>query len=524
MLEFGYPKVHDGKNTLYSLWAPWRRAGIGIHEPSDAYTGSPWVQYYVGALGVALGPSSGDLYARTAWVRLPFALAGCAGLALIFAAVAPALGRGRARRLAFAALYALLFSASVSLQLHLREARHYPLTVLESGLLLLVFARRQIAGRLRFAAYAAGLCGALLLLFHTFHPAALAWGACCGLWLAARAARREGTARQRLVWLAREGAPLLAAALLTLPLLGFFDFFAQTQGWVERYGDPSRWLRNAGFLAWTLLRHEWLAPVLALRAGALWLASRGEPGGETFRERQALAGFLSLAIAVYAGIAIGIPFLFERYFVVLGPLLCALGLVDLASLLDAARDASRARRHVARAALALAAASLVVGLWVRSPELAGRFAEIRHVYRGPLDYVIPYLVERYPDPSALVIATNYEEPAFMFYLKSRVIVGFYAPDLEQDLTLVPDVIVPRPWPDQLEALQQLASRARYEPHAFPVGNLRWNNTPSLSARVGASAGHRFRDPVVDQDGPELVILERVRDPGPDSSPAAPPAP
>ena len=52
---FGYPKVHDGKNTLYSLWAPWRREGIGIHEGSDAYTGSPWLQYYVGAVGVALG-------------------------------------------------------------------------------------------------------------------------------------------------------------------------------------------------------------------------------------------------------------------------------------------------------------------------------------------------------------------------------------------------------------------------------------------------------------------------------------
>ena len=44
--------------------------------------------------------------------------------------------------------------------------------------------------------------------------------------------------------------------------------------------------------------------------------------------------------------------------------------------------------------------------------------------RSPLDYVIPYLAERYPDPASLVIATNYEEPAFMFYLGSRVLVGF----------------------------------------------------------------------------------------------------
>jgi hypothetical protein len=126
--------------------------------------------------------------------------------------------------------------------------------------------------------------------------------------------------------------------------------------------------------------------------------------------------------------------------------------------------------------------------------------------------VIPYLAEKHPDPSKLVIATNYEEPAFMFYLGSRVTVGFYAPDLERDLALPADVIVPRPWPDQLGALRRLAADGQFEPHAFPVGNLRWNNTPSLSARVGASAGHRFRDPVIDADGPQLVILERVAPP------------
>ena len=93
MLRFGYPKVHDGHNTLYSLWQPWRDAGIGIDEASDAYTGSPWLQYYVGALGVALGEGSADLYTRSALVRLPFALLGCAGLALALLDAAPGLRR-----------------------------------------------------------------------------------------------------------------------------------------------------------------------------------------------------------------------------------------------------------------------------------------------------------------------------------------------------------------------------------------------------------------------------------------------
>lgn len=173
--------------------------------------------------------------------------------------------------------------------------------------------------------------------------------------------------------------------------------------------------------------------------------------------------------------------------------------------------------------LALGAAALAAGSALRAPELAGRVAELRRPYRGPLDYVIPYLRERYPDPSRLVIATNYEDPAFVFYLGSRVTVGFYAADLERDLQLLPDVIVARPWPDQLEVLEALASRARYAERRFPVANLRWNQTPSLSAPIGAGRGHRFRDPVIGVDGPELVILERIGDPAAAPAPGSAPA-
>jgi hypothetical protein len=524
VLAFGYPKVHDGRNTLYSLGPAWRAQGIGLHEPSDAYTGSPWLQYYVGAVGVALGAGSDDLYARTACVRLPFALAGAAGLALLLAACWPLLGPGRARRLGLAALYALLLCGSVSLQLHLREARHYPLGVLWTGLLVHVWLRRHVLGRVGYAGAALGTGAALLLLFHSFYPAAVALGAACALWLAGAALRRPGPPAARAAWLLREGAPLAAAALATAPLLGFFDFLAQARGWSAGYADAARAAANAQFLAGSLLRHEWLLPVLPLRLAAEWLARRDPGAGAALpAQRLAAARFLCLAIVCYAGVALAIPFLFERYFVALGPLSIGVLLLDLATTWEAARDAAGPARRAARAALALGAAALAAGSALRAPELAGRVAELRRPYRGPLDYVIPYLRERYPDPSRLVIATNYEDPAFVFYLGSRVTVGFYAADLERDLQLLPDVIVARPWPDQLEVLEALASRARYAERRFPVANLRWNQTPSLSAPIGAGRGHRFRDPVIGVDGPELVILERIGDPAAAPAPGSAPA-
>ena len=72
------------------------------------------------------------------------------------------------------------------------------------------------------------------------------------------------------------------------------------------------------------------------------------------------------------------------------------------------------------------------------------------------------------DTSELVIATKYEEPVYMYYLGSRVIVGYYGASLARDLELQPDVIVPRAWPEQLDALQRLANRAAYAATRLPV--------------------------------------------------------
>ena len=106
-------------------------------------------------------------------------------------------------------------------------------------------------------------------------------------------------------------------------------------------------------------------------------------------------------------------------------------------------------------ALALILAAAV--LFVRAPEIEGRVYEMRHQYKGPVDYFVPYILEKYEHPEDLVVATNYAEPVSMFYLGSHVTVGFYGTDLDRDLTIQPDIIVPRPWKRNLEALEILAA-------------------------------------------------------------------
>ena len=117
-------------------------------------------------------------------------------------------------------------------------------------------------------------------------------------------------------------------------------------------------------------------------------------------------------------------------------------------------------------------------------------------------------MERYESPEELVIATNYEGPSLMFYLGSRVTVGFYAAELEQDREIPPDVVFPRPWPEQLEVLRELAGRGDFERVVLPVENLPWNNNPALSPRSDHPTAHRFRTPPARDGRPELLLFLR----------------
>ena len=97
ILEHGYPKVHGARNVVYQFGP---NIALGVDEPTDAYIGTTWGHFYFAVPGLLWARASDDLYAKTARVRLPFALAGAAGLALLLAAVLPVFA-GRRRRSLF---------------------------------------------------------------------------------------------------------------------------------------------------------------------------------------------------------------------------------------------------------------------------------------------------------------------------------------------------------------------------------------------------------------------------------------
>lgn len=505
--EHGYPKAHGVPDLLYNL-DPSR-----IDPASDAYLGGLWGAYYFGAPGAAWAARHDDPYAKTWRMRLPFALIGCAGMLWAVLSVLPALGSTRSRALLLG-LFCLTAAYSVTLGLHLREARWYsPVLFLVAGCVA-THLRWQVFGSGSLAGYVVCQSVLLCLLFNTFHPAFAAVGLALGLDLLWRA-RRLASPRARLAWLARAGSPLAIAGLACLPVAFVFDLPGLTLAWTDFLAGVARsYGENLLFVARGSLRYEFLAAAGVARVAVLWqlrgLRAAGEVPPVALRHRNEIAGFALLLVAIYWGVVCRSPLVWERYLIPLAPWIPLALLLDGASLVELAR---RAPRSGARARglvpLTLVVGCLVVSAWVRWPEFAERLQELRTPVRGPLDFAIPHLRERYRDPSSLVIATNYEGPAFSFYLGSRVLVGYYAGNLAADVREIPDVIVKRPWPRFEGLLLEMTQRAPYAATRFPVRNTKTNSGPFLWTDTPGDARHLFATPFADRADQEFVILERV---------------
>jgi hypothetical protein len=113
--------------------------------------------------------------------------------------------------------------------------------------------------------------------------------------------------------------------------------------------------------------------------------------------------------------------------------------------------------------------------------LEGHVHELVHRYRGPLDFVIPYIRENVKSPGDLVIATNYEESSYMYYLDARVTVGYVGNNLEEDSRIIPDAIVYRKeWGNFRPVFNSFLSQRPYRRITFPVTDSPVNNIPELN--------------------------------------------
>ncbi|MBI2269229.1 MAG: hypothetical protein HYU69_02610 [Bacteroidetes bacterium] len=130
--------------------------------------------------------------------------------------------------------------------------------------------------------------------------------------------------------------------------------------------------------------------------------------------------------------------------------------------------------------------------------------QITHQLKGPLDYIIPYIADNYKNTEDLVLATNYEELSYIFYLNCKVTLGFMNKNLSEDLKYQPDIMVYRKWGQNPEYFNQFIQKAKYKKITFPVFDSPVNNIAELNGAIE----HQFKTKLAESDNDKMEILVR----------------
>ena len=513
VLEYGYPKVHDGKNMI-SL----AETGAEVSDKrTDAYIGSGacWGHFYFGAIGAYFARMVDDIYLKTALLRIPFALIGFLGLIVISLCAADLFKKDRTKKLLFFALFAFFELLSVSLVLHLREVRYYSLLIFLSASISYLYISYRFIKKISFILYTIAVAILLGMIFNTYTPAYFIFIAAIGL--------------HELLWFLKTGrikdcfvniAPLSASFLIIVPSLLYFRTFAIAADAVKFFKPTSAtpWNHAILFLKY-FQRYEFLSVALVVKALliGIWLYGRRfklPKLGDMAIKKLQISNYFTLLFICYFIIIIRIPLpvIFQRYFIVLQPVLAMILLLDSFFFFDLAGRINSYGKKIPQ--VIIFGFVCIVFLFNGLPKIElikNHVYELFHQYKGPLDYAIPFIRSTYDHPERLVIATNYEECSYMYYLGSKVTIGYVGCNLAEDIMIQPDIIIIRRKRTRVDrqVFLSILKKGHYKKISFPILDYTVNNIPELPG--GVYAVHLYKTPVTQNGERCLNIYVRQED-------------
>jgi hypothetical protein len=506
VLQYGYPKVHDGKNVFYDLRHP--NIKLGIDEKTDAYIGgSAWLHYYIAALAIKIASFSSDPYIQTGIMRSIFALTGIAGILLFLLMISRFLDNHFSKFL-LSFLFFGLCLFSISLTLLLREVRYY-----SPNILLVCFtAGYYVVARfltVKKYLYLTFSSLALLLLFHTFSPA---------YFILILSLLISESVIVFFDWMNTDDlkSSLLKCVPFVIPViismtgvafsLPYFKTFSIAKEMaIYNAANSGGFAENVQSVLSYFWKFEllWLAiPVkifVLLKSGVL--IKKQDP-----RFKASL--FFSLLFLVYCISITRIPnFIFTRYFSPAILVLNATILLDLFCLNQFYQPKTLPAVQLKILVLSSFGIILFVAFGIQNHnEISGHLRELSEPYKGPLDYIIPYLKEKYKQTDNLTIATNYEESSYMYYLNSKTIVGYVGNNLKEDTLLVPDVVsIRKTWSFNREPVDQFLRKAHYSRVSFPVHDNPVNNMPELNFLEEFNHLYETQYSLSEEDATDLYI-------------------
>jgi hypothetical protein len=504
VLQYGYPKVHDDKNSLY-LWSD-QNHDVGTRSNGDVYIAEGWTQYYLAAFGDSLANQSNDIYVKTAMLRIPFAIAGLLGIIIFGLTIGLFFDKNKKWALIAFFIFELF---SISLILHLREVRYYSLIILFASIIFNVYLRYTILKTLKYKYYLGAISLLIVLLFHTHYPIAAAFMLALGIHSLILAFSR---CEKKLSIFVHEffklALPLFVSLLFIVPSLVYFKTLITANALTTEYAlGFGVYVSNVVLALSFFAKFEFLCLAIFLKILRFLLFRNNQDNKATNNEILIKASnFLTLFFCVYILVIARSLYVFERYIIVLQPVLVCIILLDILLCWRMFHRVfvagSYGRKTMLKMFLVLILMAIGLNLIPQIKSIKGHLYEITHQYKGPLDFAIPYIQEKYSDPSKIIIATGYEENSLMYYLNSKVIVGYVGNNLIEDAKLQPDIIVYRKfYPTYIDVFNNFLSGAKYQKISFPVFDYPVNNIPELNYM----ASHLFKTKLTNNDAEKLDI-------------------
>ncbi len=518
VLTYGYPKVNDGKNRIFASDIP--NSDIGYNKKLDACTYITWGNYYFATIGVTLAKFANDIYSKTALIRIPYATMGLLGLIIFIIALHPFfLDKNLFKWFVILFLFIELFS--ISLVLHMRDARSYPLVIFICACFFYVYVRRFFFKKINYYKYALLIFIILTIAFHTnFIAFVILTLVYCAHqfftmvveWIKIKKwDDRISTIKLYL----KDAIPVIVAGLLAIPFILFFELLKTSQA-VSEYHHYSFDIYTGNFktIFHFFSKLEFLYTVLVIKIiliGIIYFAKKNTVSSKRSFNSQLLpiSIFLLFFIVIYILMIARIPYyIFARYIIVLQVAVSLMMMIDLFAIVEYANHFIK-KQNTKKILYSLFTVVMLVFCYNsrnKMEYIKGHIYELTHQYKGSLDYIIPFIKDNFKHTDSLTIATNYEEYSYMYYLNSKVIIGYCNNNLEDDVKHIPDIIMYRKtWGTDPKVFNDFMQKTRYQKVAFPVADYPVNNIPELDFAIK----HQFKTKFAANENEKAEILVRV---------------
>ena len=489
--SFGYPKVSDGKNILNL--SETTDLSIGVKKSTDAWVYvSSWGQYYFAAPFVKMAEFVNDIYIKTAIVRIPFALLGFLGI-LIFGFSFSSLIKDSPQRLVFFNLYLLFELLSVPLALHIREVHYFSLTIFALSLLSWVFLKYYLGKSMKNLLFQILTFCLMFCLLNVYFPAffsVLIFILVLIFFKLLKQTRIYGLLSSENKILFWKNVYLVPLFIVILSYFSFFEFFKVTTAISSQFnfGWPKYLLNIETSVNFFLKTGCTLFNFL----GWLWIILQKDK--KIFSKIGIkVAMLLEIVFVISILVVSRVPYFFERFFIFLQPIDT---LVFILLVINLLRNSTNIKIQLFIIGVVVAATITKLDPFYMHE------SELIHSYRGPVDYIVGYIKQNFKNPENLIIATNYEEPSLMYYLQSRVVIGFAGNNLVEDQTYEPDIIIIRKkWPSHQEVLRKMLDRGRYKEVVLDVTDYNVNNIPDQTGDIK----HLFETPKTDDISQKVTL-------------------